>query len=581
MGSEVRQACARMGFQSGPGIQLGDPKTFRSGAVNLAFASLTINLLSLALPVMTLQIYDRVLTHNGVGTLRVLAIGVGAVIVLEVVLRLARAYMTTWSSAVFEHDATCRAFKHLTDAQPASLGDVGPGEHLQRLAAVGRLRDFVGGQALVSLIDLPFVLIFLGLVAYLAGPLVFVPLVLLGTFALLAWALGHRLKATLVERDRVGDERIGFIIETLSGIHTVKSLGIEASFCRRHERLQSALTERNYHVAMASSGAAVLAALFSQIMMISVTLVGAPMVIMQNLTVGTLVACVLLSGRIMQPLQRALGVWTRLQDVQLAQKQYRAIFALPTIDKLDPSQEVAKQGRLELSGVSFRFDDEAPFLFEDVDLSLERGQSISIGGPHGSGKTILLQVMAGLLAPTAGRVLVDDVEPVRCASEVLADHIGYVATDGVVFQGTIRENLTGFDIKGDDSAMEIADLLGIDDAVSKLPAGYDTQLNAGAAEAIPPGLRQLIAIGRVLAHKPRILLFDSADKGLDKEGYNQVFRLLGRLKGKVTMVIVSDDRNFLRLAQDEYVLADGYLLAHDYSGDSKIHDVMPYRELRL
>ncbi len=555
--------------------------SFYAKRSDLILASLTINLLALALPIMTLQVYDRILVSENIGTVRVLAAGVCVVIVLDGILRLVRSYVVNWASAAYEHCIACNSMRHMLAAELSALERQGTGEQVQRMGSIGKLRDFFSGQALITLIDLPFVLIFLALISYLAGYLVFVPIVLLVLFALVAWHLGLNLKRALIRREKIDESRMGFIIETLNGIHTVKSLGLEAMFQRHYEQLQAQSSLANYRVAKESNTASNYGALFTQGMIIGIIGFGAPMAMQGGLTLGTLIACVLLSGRIMQPIQRALGVWTRFQDFQLARVSVGKTFELPALTRVGAEALGNKDGKLELNDLTFSYGPDEPILFDHLSLRLERGQSISVSGDHSSGKTTLLKLMAGLYGPTQGSILINGVAATQYPARELIKHIGYLAMEGTIFRGTIMENLTAFGEIPEKNSYELIGLLGMDKEIAKLPAGFETKLEGSTADPIPPGLKQRIAIARVLAYKPRVLLFDNADRALDKEGYNQLYRLLARLKSKITMVIVTDDRNILRLAKNEYVLTDGKLVERAFSDDSKIHDVLPYQELRL
>lgn len=523
---------------------------------HLILASLSINLLALALPIMTLQVYDRILVNENIATLYVLATGVCVVVVMEVILRLGRAYVITWASAVYEHVIACNAMRYMLAADLSSLEKTEQGEQLQRIAGITKLREFFGGQALTILIDLPFVLIFLGVIAYLSGVLVLVPIVLLSVFVLIAFSVGKELKETLMHREKLDELRMGFIIETLNGIHTVKSLGIETLFQRRYENLQKQTSLANYSVTKQTNKAINFGALFTQGMIIGIIGFGAPLAMQGQLTLGSLIACVLLSGRIMQPVQRTLGVWTRYQDFKLALDKIIDVFDLPTHARSIPSELSKNEGRVEISNLCFSYGQDEPLLFNNLNLSLEPGQSISISDDYSSGKTSLLRIMAGLYKPLRGKVLVDGIESMRYPARMLIKRIGYLAMEGTIFRGTIWENLTAFGGLQEDKVLELVRLLGLDKEISKLPAGYETRLEGSTADPIPPGVKQRITIARVLASKPKVILFDNADRALDKEGYNQVYRLLARLKGKVTMIIVTNDRNIMGLAQHEYVLEE-------------------------
>lgn len=552
-----------------------------SSRFNLAPSSLTINVLSLALPVMTLQVYDRILLRQSVGTLHVLVFGVCVVFVLDTLVRVARAYMMCWTGAAFEHRLTCKSLSHLMSANLKDVEGQSAGQHTQGIASIGKLREFISGQAFASLVDLPFGIVFLALIVFLSGPLVLVPLTTLGMFGLSAWLIGARLKSSLAEQEATDDERTEFVVEMLRGIHTVKSLGLEAFFLRRYERLQGALSRVTLRVATVAAGASSVGSLFSHVMMVAVAAFGASLVIRGELTTGALLACILSSGRIIQPVQRALGVWIRFQNYGLAKERVNEILSLPNTTWLEGIAGIDRTGQLDLVNVSYsRYEDGEPIL-SGVTLSLPAGHSVAVGGSDENAKSTLMQLMTGLYPPSSGSILIDEMEATQYPAETLADHVGYMPARGVIFQGTIRDNLTGFDDNRFEVVEEIVELLGMKEAIAKLPRGYDTKLNDGPGDPIPPGLKQCVAIARVLAHKPRLLLFDNADEALDKESYNHVFKLLGRLKGRATLVIVSEDRNFLGLAQDEYVLENGQLEAFDFAKDSKAHDVRPRRELRL
>ena len=552
---------------------------FRGNAFHIILSSLIINVLALAMPLMMLQTYDRILPNHGYGTLTLLIAGVSCALLLEILLRLARSHLTGWAGAVFEHRTGCQALRHLLQADMQEIARQGSGSYLQRLSSIGRLRGFYSGQALVTLIDLPFVFTFLVLIAYIAGRLVLVPLTLLAAFCLVAWLIGLRLKQQVRDQDFSGKIRYNFLIETLSGIHTIKALGLERFFLRRSERLQNRMSNCHFRVSLSNNVASNLGMLFSRIMTVAVVSFGALLVIDGRMGTGGLAACILLSGRIMQPVQRALGLWTRFQSFFIDKQELSEIFALPARPRGN-GHVVPVRGDLSLEGVAFRYRGKEQDLLTDIRLHLRPGQSISLSGPSGSGKTTLLYLMAGLLSPTAGRIRVDGQAPDRMPPAMLAEHVGYLPEKGEVFVGTIRENLTFFGTVAEEDAMVAARKLGIDQAVALLPEGYETMLSDRVTDPIPPGIKQRIAIARILANKPRIILFNNADRGLDRNGYNCLFTLLGRLKPRTVQVIISDDHNILRLADREFHLSGGRL-RETAVADSKKHSVLPFRELRI
>jgi ATP-binding cassette subfamily C protein LapB len=209
------------------------PSKFRLKKSELITATLAINLLSLALPVMVLQVYDRVLVNRSDGTLVVLIVGVCIAIFFEAILRIARSYAMSWTGAVYEYTLAANAMRYYINADPMKTKIEGAGRQIQNLGAFSKLRDFYGGQTMVTLVDIPFAIVFLVLISYLSGTLVFVPIVLITIFMVITWFLGNRLMRAIKAQGVCDDKRYNFIIETLQGIHSIKSYGIETVFQRR------------------------------------------------------------------------------------------------------------------------------------------------------------------------------------------------------------------------------------------------------------------------------------------------------------------------------------------------------------
>ncbi|HEY8190081.1 MAG TPA: ABC transporter transmembrane domain-containing protein, partial [Micavibrio sp.] len=225
-----------------------NPEGFRISIASLLLSTLAINILSLAMPVMTLQVYDRILPNPGSGTLPVLIAGVGLAIVLEAVLRLTRFYLIGWAGAMYEHRLSCEGMNKILHADLAHMSASGIGEHLRRMSAIGKLKDFYNGYALVTLSELIFVPAFLGIIIYIGGPLVAVPAAVLMVFTIVSLAQGQKLRAALKKRDDIDDRRYNFLIESLEGIHAVKAFALENLFTRRYEAMEEKSGFANYRV---------------------------------------------------------------------------------------------------------------------------------------------------------------------------------------------------------------------------------------------------------------------------------------------------------------------------------------------
>lgn len=565
---------------SSRGKDLLNPVGYRLSIGSLLLSTFAINVLSLALPVMTLQVYDRILPNPGSGTLPVLIAGVVLAIALEASLRLARAYVMGWAGAAYEHRLSCEAMNHVLDSDLSRLGSYGIGEHLHRMSAISKLKDFYNGYALTTLFEMIFVPLFLGLVIYIAGPLAAVPCAVLMIFTIVSLSQGQKLRAALKERDIIDDARYNFLIEGLDGIHTIKSFALENNFSRRYETLEEASTFSNHRITGATSGAFDAGAVFSHIMVAAVITGGALFVLHGTITTGALIATILLSGRMMQPVQRALALWARYQDYSLARQKVEAVFETPQYPGTPANDSnMTRDGTVIINKLSFRHREDGPWILDNLDFDVKRGESVLLSGPHGSGKTLLLQLIGGVYPPGKGTIDIDDRNILRYTPEDLVRHVGLIRSEGTIFRGTIRDNMTCFGQIPEKEVQEIAALLKLDRDIARLPSGFDTMLTGNSTDSVPPGLKQRIAMTRVLAPKPRLILFDNADRALDREGYNLVYSLLARLKGKASMILISDDYNIRGLASRYCRLENGRVT--DTNETYSANPVRPYTELRI
>lgn len=556
------------------------PQGYRINTADLLLSTLAINILSLALPTMTLQVYDRILPNPGSGTLPVLIAGVCVAVVLETIMRLGRAYGMGWSGAAYEHRLSCEAMNHMLKSDLATPTAYGIGEYMNRLAAIGHLKDFYNGYSLVTIFELMFVPLFLALTVYISGPLAIVPVVVLMAFTAVSYHQGKNLRRELETRDVTDDQRYNFLIESLEGIHSLKSFGLENIFSRRYEALEERSTVANFRVTESSARAFDTSAVFSHLMVAGVIGAGAVFVLEGMISTGALIATILLSGRMMQPVQRALALWAKYQDYTLSRSKAESIFEVPlhpfaSAEGVSP----AREGTLTLNNVSFRRADNEPWLLKDIKLTLNAGECISLSSDNSPSLVAFLDLIAGVYATKTGEIRIDGQNVLQYASKDLINHVGYVQSEGMIFRGTIRDNLTCFGQIAEDKVQEMAALFQVDRDIASLPSGFDTFLNGNSTDTIPPGLKQRISMVRVLAPKPRLILFDNADRSLDRDGYNLVYNLLARLKGKATIIISSDDHNLTAQASRFYSLTDGRLVENSPHSDSKKN--IYYRELKL
>jgi len=522
--------------------------------------SMATSILSLALPLALIQVYDRILPNEGIGTAWLLFGGVLTALVLEAMLKIGRAYMMGSIAARFEHAAGRAVFDRLLDCDIGAFEKCGQGEHLERFNALAQVRDFYAGSGVVTWLDLLFSAIFLLVMYYLAGLLVLVPLGIVVACVCMLILTGWTIRAQIRRQQRVDDAHTDFLLSVLGGLHTVKGLAMEKLLARRYESIQEERVGTARELEVSTSAVTDMTAFFGQVAVVGIAGVGALMVIDGELTVGTLAACTLLSGRAFQPLQAAIAYWSKTQTINAARDRLRETFNLPLSTDAMAREDVSDEqpsGALSLRGIGLQFSPDSPFVFRGVDLELQPGEIVAITGPNGHGKSALLSVMAGMQSPTEGEVLLDGKPLADWNRHSLEQSIAYVPQHDALFSGTILDNITAFRSELSDRAQEIAELLGFAAQVRALPHGFGTQVGAGAAERVPGGLAQRIILARSMMDEPRLLLLDAAYTAMDYEGDKAVETLLTHLKGHSTIVLVTHRPSFMWLADRVHDLSDG------------------------
>jgi ATP-binding cassette subfamily C protein LapB len=527
----------------------------------LLLCSVLLNLLAVALPIFTLQVYDRVLPNAAQDTLLLLTLLLFTILVGEGLMRGIRTALASWAGARYEHGTGCAGIERLLGADYRAAGTDTAGTHLERLSAIDRLREFYANQGVIILIDLPFAVLFTLIIWVVAGPLAWMTALVFAGFALVATIVGRILHRAVDDRAESDKRRTSFMIEALSSITTIKALTMEPLMMRRYERLMDGASMAAFRVTYLSAVSQALGSFFSNLAIVAVMIYGSLLVIDSQMTVGQLACSSLLAGRVMQPLLRAMGIWSNFQSVRLAEAQIAKLQHMPQEPGgLQRQAGVVKEGRIDLRDVSFDDGTGQPLLHH-VTLSIAAGETIGIVGADTSDRNAILLLIAGLLRPTNGEILYDGTALKSTDARPGPDEIGLLPRNATVFQGSLIDNLTMFR-RGEaaDTALRLAERLGLDSYIATLANGYETQVNGGQTETLPGGVRQRIAIIRALVEHPRILLFDEANNGLDRNSNELLLRLLEEMKGRSTIILVSYQPSVLRLADRMFELSDGQLI---------------------
>jgi len=551
-----------LGFESRKVKELAAIEVLRRGAMYIGASSLFLNVLALALPLALLQIYDRIIPNNATSTLFLLISGVVVAVFLEMVLRIARADIVGWSGAQFEHEAGCRAFRHLLDTPADELEKLGPGDLMERIGGLPTVREVFSENWTLVVCDLPFVLLFLGCIAYVGGLLVLAPIVVLAVFVYMTVSRSKRTEAAITDFNKVRDQRQNFSIEIVQGVHTVKSMSMEAQMIQRYARLQETVGRHLHHLNRENAGSMALSTSFSQLLTLSIVVCGGYMVVDGRLSVGGLAACTLLAGRALQPIQKAVALWTRWQTANLLQERFSTIFSLPQEPKSENPIIQPVFGEVELKNVSVRIGGEGPMLFDDLNLHVKAGERVALVGDNGTGKSTLLRLIYGSQGTKQGLVLLDGspIENHHRSNLLLKNGIAFVPQRGELVRGTILENMTMFRSERRREALRIAKALGLDTVIYRLAKGYHTRVGDSGSDVLPRGVVQRIAVVRALVTHPRVLLFDDANASMDGPGDESLRQYFDNMSRDTTLIMVTLRPSMQRMADRVLRIEGGKLV---------------------
>lgn len=519
-------------------------------------ASLGINLLALALPLAILQVYDRVLRHHSLSTLTVLTIGALAAFAIEFSLRVLRQRILAAEGARYDHWHSTAMVQRFLAADTESFKKETPGTYANCFHAIRNVRAFYC-QAAVLIADAPFMLIFIALIAAVAGWVALVPVALLGMLLAVGIVGARRLVVETARREQSDVKRHNFFVECLSGIITVKALGLEPIMERRNERLQEDAAAAFGAISRTTAQMQAVVTELAQAASVLTVAAGAMVVVAGDLTIGGLAATTILTGRLLQPVLKGVGLLARYPFVQVAEQRLMLVEKLPRQTARKHEFPAAATGTLTFENTSYAYDGAAARAVEGVSLTLPPGAYIGITGQSSSGRSTLLKLANGMLTPVEGSVRYNDAPLSVYSPSQMRRRIALLASPPTLYSGTLLENLTSFEdgpVKR--RALALCRALGLENFVATLSRGLDTPVNAGD---IPLGMVQMIAIVRALAHDPRVVLFDMANAALDHECDRRLIEFFKHHKGRLSAIFVTDRPSYLKMCDAVYEMTDGRL----------------------
>ncbi len=522
--------------------------------------TLAINVLSLALPLTILQAYDRILPHQALGTFTLISIAAITAIMLETAMRIARVAALGRITAAFEYRVVTAGVERILGAPVQTVTQIPPGALLDKMQSIETLRGYHTGQSRLALIDVPFAAIFILLMFLLGGQIALVPIVLMIFLAPLNLRRVRQEEAVTIKRRIDEDRRTDLLIEILKGIRTVKILAAEALMMRRHDRLQQTTVNNSYDNLQIGNSNQSLSALFANLVLVTTVAFGAYLVILGQLSVGALAACTTLAGRAVQPILRLYAIQGQMMVTETARRRLADILALPQQDGTVRKQEVAIEGKVVLSNVTFSHGGSQKPLFRDLSLTVPAGCIYGISGLDLAGKSTLARLIAGEIRPARGEVRLDGHDMSGDNAQYLRQKIALVGQERSLFEGSILDNIAMFrQGEGVVDALKAARMIGLELDIQRLPMGYDTHISDSIAEELPASFAHRIMIARALARRPRVLILDQANAGLDIQSDRLLREALQSIKGSATVILITERPSLLRVADKLFELESGTL----------------------
>jgi ATP-binding cassette, subfamily B, bacterial HlyB/CyaB len=482
-------------------------------------ASLFLQLFALVSPLFFQVVIDKVLVHRGLSTLDVIVIGLLVVSVFESVLTALRTYVFSHTTNRIDIELGARLFRHLVGLPISYFQARRAGDSVARVRELENIRNFLTSSALTLVIDLFFTFVFLGVMAFYSLWLTGIVLVSFPFYIVISVLVTPVFRHHLNEKFNRGAENQAFLVETITGIETLKALAVEPQMQRRWEEQLASYVRSSFCVSNLGNWASQSIQLINKLVTASILFFGAKAVIGGTMTIGELVAFNMLAGRVAQPVLRLAQIWQDFHQARISIDRLGDILNAPTEPAFTPGRTALPdvRGTITFEHVHFRYKVDGPQILHDINLTIPAGQVIGIVGSSGSGKSTFAKLVQRLYLPESGRILIDGVDLAMVDVSWLRRQIGVVLQENELFNRTIRENIALADpAMPIDRIIEVARLAGAHEFILELPQGYDTRVGEHGS-TLSGGQRQRIAIARALIMNPRILIFDEATSALDYE----------------------------------------------------------------
>ncbi len=533
-------------------------------------ASFLINIFALVTPIFTMNVYDRVVPNNAFDTLWVLGVGVVIVYIFDLIMKTLRAYFldlagkrvdVILSATIFEKIMSLKAA-----VRPKSVGSMA-----NYLAEFEMFREFITSATVTTLIDLPFTILFLLIILWVGGPIVLVPLVIMPVIVLIALALQRPLQDIIQKSFRLGTQKHATLIETLTGVDTIKAVSAEGVAQRKWENIIGEQSDLNLRSKLLTSAIINQSSFFQQLAYVGVIAVGCFLISERMLTMGGLIACSMLTGRTTAPLASVAGLITRYFQARSAVQSIDEIMQMP-VERPEGKNYIHRptiQGDIEFKNVTFNYPESNVAALSNVSFRIKHGEKVGIIGRIGSGKSTIEKLILGIYEPTQGSIWIDGIDLQQIDPADLRRNIGYVPQDVMLFFGTVKENIVlGAPYVDDAMVLKAAEIAGVTEFVNRHPLGFDMHVGE-RGEGLSGGQRQSVANARALLLDTPILVLDEPSNSLDNRSEENFKNRLQNHLGDRTLILVTHRASLLTMVDRLIVMDGGHIIA-----DGKKEQVM-------
>jgi subfamily B ATP-binding cassette protein HlyB/CyaB len=528
---------------------------------DVLLASFFIQLLALASPIFFQIVIDKVLVHNGLTTLEVLAFGFLVVSCFDVLMGGLRTYLFTHTTSRVDAELGSRLFQHLTHLPMAYFQARRVGDSVARVRELETIRDFLTSSALTVVLDLFFAIVFIVVMWFYSPTLLLIVAITLPLYAIILLIVSPLLRHRLDEKFMRGAENQSFLVESVTGIETIKAHAVEPHMQQRWEGQLAAYIKSGFRAAMLANWGRQAIELVQKLSTVALLFFGARLVIEGKLTVGELVAFNMLAGQVAGPVLRIAQLVQDFQQARIAVERLGDILNAPTEPTMSASRATLPnvRGQVSFENVSFRYRLDGPEVLRDISLNILPGEMLGIVGPSGSGKSTLTKLVQRLHSPERGRVLVDGVDLAMADPAWLRRQVGVVLQENLLFNRTVRENIALADpAMPMEAVVAAARLAGAHEFILELPEAYDSRIDERGGN-LSGGQRQRIAIARALAIEPKILILDEATSALDAESEEIIQTNLRAISEGRTVIIIAHRLSAVRAAHRIVTLERGQI----------------------